>query len=385
MTYKRIVVGVDGSTASRYASDAALAIAGGSPGAEVIGCHVHATRLHRTRFEEMEPGLPGRYHEEERLAALRSTHEDLIADGMDLISDAYLAPLAGAAADRGLRFEGLAPEGRNYVELLRVLRERRPDLAVIGAVGLGAVPETAIGSLCRAAPAPRIRHGPPGDEAAAGAREPPRRRGRGRQRRQYLALRRALEIARTFGTEVAAVAVYDPFFHTGVFRTIAGILPAESQKRFDFSAQERLHNEIIDQGLESLYRRNLDRGRPLADALGVTLLTDVLAGKVCTQLDHYSALKHAGLLVLGRYGLHREGVSAIGSTTLNAARMSAANLLVVAPPSEPLALPDVQDEETEPLVWTDEAARILDRVPGFARPMARAAIETAPAGRARRR
>jgi nucleotide-binding universal stress UspA family protein len=376
MIYKRIVVGADGSSTSLIAAEAALSIAEHVPEAVITGCHVHATRLHRTRFEEMEPGLPGRYQEEERLASLRSTHEDLIADGMDLISDAYLAPLASAAADRGVGFEGLIPEGRNYVELLRVLHERRPELVVIGATGLGATPEMQVGSC-----ADRLLLNASATDLLV-MKQPwaPAHRpvvvGVDGSDDSYLALRRALEIARAFDTEVMAVAVYDPYFHTGVFRTIADILPAEAQRRFDFSAQERLHNEIIDQGLETLYRRNLDRGGSLADALGVPLRTEVIAGKVCTQLHHYSALKHAGLIVLGRYGLHREDASAIGSTTMNTARLSTTNLLVVAPPTGPFGLPEPQEElQMEPLAWTDEAERILERVPGFARSMARSAIE----------
>jgi nucleotide-binding universal stress UspA family protein len=324
----------------------------------------------------MEPGLPGRYQEEERLAALRSTHEGLISDGMGLISDAYLAPLARAAADRGLRFEGLTREGRNYVELLRIVQERQPDLVVMGATGLGAVRGMTIGSC-----AERLLHLVSTTDVLI-MRQPwafanrPIVVGVDGSDDSYLALHRALEIGQAFGAEVEAVAVYDPFFHTGVFSTIAEILPVEAQKRFDFSAQERLHNEIIDKGLETLYRRNLDRGRPLAEALGVTLRVDVLAGKVCAQLHHYCALKHAGLLVLGRYGLHREDASIVGSSTLNAARQSSTNLLVVAPPEAPFSLPaELEEEETAPLVWTDEAARILERVPAFARPMAKAAIE----------
>ena len=41
----------------------------------------------------------------------------------------------------------------------------------------------------------------------------------------YAALKRAVEIARAFDAQVEAIAVYDPFFHTGVFRAIAGALP----------------------------------------------------------------------------------------------------------------------------------------------------------------
>ena len=73
------------------------------------------SRLHRTRFGEMEPGLPDQYQEEERLSYLRETHEDLISDGMQIISDSYLAPLAQQAKALNLSFEAATPEGHHYV------------------------------------------------------------------------------------------------------------------------------------------------------------------------------------------------------------------------------------------------------------------------------
>lgn len=375
MTYKRILVGADGSPASLYSADAALAIAARLPAAEVLGCHVYAARLHRTRFEEMEPGLPGRYAEEERLAALRSTHEGLITDGMALISDAYLTPIAAAAAEQGIPFDGVTPEGRNYVELLRAAAERQADLAVVGATGLGAVPALALGSC-----AERLLHHAGATDLLV-MRQPWALKGRpivvgvDGSDHGYHALERALQLAQAFETTVAAVAVYDPFFHTGVFRTIAGILPEAARERFDFAAQERLHDEIIDRGLERLYRANLERARPLADSLGVPIETEVVAGRVCLQLHHYAALKNAGLLVVGRYGLHREAISTIGGNALNAVRMSDGNVLVVAPSDGPVLPPRDEKAGDPQLAWTAGAEDLLGRVPSFARPMARAAIE----------
>ncbi|MBP7299657.1 MAG: universal stress protein, partial [Methanoculleus sp.] len=146
MMYQRIFVGVDGSPCSDLAGDAALAFTVTGRG-RCTGCHVYAARMHRQRFEDMEPGLPGQYQKEERLNDLRATHDDLISGGMALISDAYLAPLAEKAAARGIPFEPVIAEGRGYVEILRLIRECRPDLAVLGATGHGQTPEVPLGSL----------------------------------------------------------------------------------------------------------------------------------------------------------------------------------------------------------------------------------------------
>jgi len=90
--YKKILAALDGSPLSNFSLEYALAIAVRSDEAHLIGCHVHAPRLHRTLFNEMVPGLPNQYQEEERLTLLRESHEDLISEGMQLFSDAYLAP-----------------------------------------------------------------------------------------------------------------------------------------------------------------------------------------------------------------------------------------------------------------------------------------------------
>lgn len=370
--YQQIFVGVDGSPCSDLAGEAALAFAAATGRGRCTGCHVYAARMHRQRFEDMEPGLPERYQEEERLGSLRATHDDLISGGMALISDAYLAPLAAKAAARGVPFEPVTAEGRGYVEVLRLIQEHRPDLTVLGATGHGQTPEVPLGSLAERV----LLHA--GTRDLLLVRRPwdlkdrPVVVGVDGSDASYAALHRAAAIAAAFDAPLEAVAVYDPFFHTAVFPVIAGVLPEEAQRRFNFPAQERLHDEIIDRGLEHLYRRNLERGAALARTLGARVHTAVVAGRVCPQVHHYAAVRGAGLLVLGRYGLHREEESLIGSNTLSLARMSTTNVLVVAPPETPVA---VLDLPIDAIPWTPEAEALLSRVPPFARRMARVAVE----------
>ena len=111
--YKKIFTGLDGSLWSDHAMTAAVSLAEGVDGAEIIGCHVYAAELHRERFEQMEPGLPDEYQEEEKLDYLRGTHESLITDGMVLISDSYLAPMVKLAETRNVKVLGSTPEGRH--------------------------------------------------------------------------------------------------------------------------------------------------------------------------------------------------------------------------------------------------------------------------------
>lgn len=377
-TYKRVLVGTDGSPHGRLAEAAALALAGSFPGCRLAGCHVYAAKLHRTRFEEMEPGLPSQYREEERLQRLRDTHDDLISNGMQLISDAYLQQISREAGERGVAFEALTPEGRNYAELLRAMREPPADITVLGAQGHGAVEQSLLGSVTERvllAPtstdvmivrAPWMGNNGPVVVGVDGSPE------------SYAALARGIEIAEAFDASLIAAAVYDPFFHTGVFRTIADAHPEEQQRRFNLAAQEQLHDTIIDRGLEELYREGLVRGEAYAMERGMAIDTVVLKGKVYTELQRFAAAEQASLLVVGRWGLHRGPEAVIGANALYAARIGTGNVLIVAPPTEPLTVPAPARATGElPLSWTPEAETALEQVPAFARPMARRLIEAA--------
>lgn len=376
--YRHILAALDGSHWSNLAIEAALSLAGASPGCELTGCHVYAAELHRQRFQDMETGLPDRYQEEQRLAGLRGTHESLITDGLKLISDAYLAPLARAAQEKAIACRGLTPEGRNYAVLLDMVHAHRPDLLVMGAYGHGHVPEGVLGSMTERL----LLYAPENDllimRRAWRFKNQPILAAVDGSRDSYAALQRALELGRALGAAVEMVAVYDPFFHLGVFGAIAAALPQEDQERFNFSAQEKIHDEIIDRGLETLYREGLERGALLAKEMGMEARGEVLAGKVFSQVNHYASVRNAGLLVVGRWGLHREACSLAGSSTLALARLAQTNLLVTAPPGGDFQPPQAareEGEEAEALTWTPEAEQRLERVPAFARRMARKAIE----------
>ncbi len=373
--YHKILTGLDGSRWSNYALEAAVSIAHHIQSCQVIGCHVYAAELHRQRFEQMEPGLPEPYQAEEKLVGLRNTHESLISDGMLLISDSYLAPLVQMAQAQQVVVNGLTPEGKNYAVFLNEITTHQPDLTIVGAMGHGAVPEAQLGSLTERV----LLHRTTSDLLIL--RQPwafknrPIVVGIDGSQDSYQALRRAIQLAQMYQTQVEALAVYDPFFHVGVFRVIADALPPADQERFNFPAQEKLHDEIIDKGLEKLYREGLDRGVLLAEQMGVKIKTEVIAGKVYPQLHHYAQLRNAALVVVGQRGLHWDPIALIGSNAHQLARLSQTNTLVVSPPQAQLEVPELPEQEDIRLSWTPQAEERLKRIPFFARGMAKRAIE----------
>jgi len=329
--YRKILVGLDGSKWSDHAGQAALALTK-SLACALAACHVYAAQMHRVRFSEMEIGLPTRYQSQERLGQLRDTHDDIIGGGMKIISDAYLAQFVARATAENVKADSFTPEGRNYVEFVRVAKETQSDLLIVGAQGLGAVPESTLGSFAERA----LLLG--GTDTLIMKREwnlrgRPIVVGVDGSQCSYDALRVAAEIANRSGTAVRAVGVYDPFFHTGVFNSISTALTNGQASRFNFAAQERLHDEIIDDGLKALYDKRVSKGIELLGPEGGTVKKEILTGKVFSQLSHYSSVANAALLVVGRHGVHQEESSIIGSTTLALARTCPTNLLVVGPPS----------------------------------------------------
>jgi hypothetical protein len=102
---------------------------------------------------------------------------------------------------------------------------------------------------------------------------------------------------------------------------------------------------------------------------------------------------------VGRFGHHRTGLAPIGSNAAAVAELAGASVLVTAGGAgpEPGAVSPAAEAQVEPevggpagtrsagapegpmqaLSWEPDALRALERVPSFARPMARAAVEEA--------
>ncbi len=373
--YNKILIALDGSIYSDMAEEIALKIAENSNSSTLYGCHVYASKMHKYRFIEMESGLPERYQEAEKLNYLRDTHEDLITDGMQLISDAYLAPIAKKALEMDLKVEGITPEGRNYSKLLEVIDKINPDLIILGGWGHGKEEVNALGSLTQRI----LLHSLKSDLLIV--KKPmlfkynPIVVGIDGSNNSYAALLKALSFANIYNTNIEAIAVYDPYFHTAIFRKIADVLPMEAQKKFNFTAQEKIHDEIIDKGLETLYLDGLKKARLIADSKKIPLNINVLAGKVYIKIIEYSNLKNSDLIVLGRWGLHKEDISLIGSHVFNCAIFSKSNVLVINPSDKKIDELNIETSDVKQIKWNPEAEKLTEKIPAFVRNMVRKMIE----------
>lgn len=366
--YKSIYLPLDNSAHSLRGVDLAIALAKAG-GASLTGSHVYAAKLHDRRFRQMEGGLPEPYRKEEKLVEQRDIHDDLITRGLQVISDSYLDVFEAKCEEAKLTGRTVSLEGKNWQALVQDIAASDCDLVVMGALGLGAVEASLLGSVCERV-ARRI------DRDLLIVREPEEHSDGAivvaldGSPQSYGGLVTALELARVFKRPLEAVAAFDPDFHYVAFNSIAKVLSPEAASVFRFQEQERLHEEIIDSGLAKIYQGHLDVAKRIAADEGVALTTRLLSGKAFEQLLRYARETKPWLMLLGRIGVHSDADMDLGSATENLLRLAPCNLLLSARCFEP---PIERIEETT-MAWTEEAEARLARVPEFARGMARKAI-----------
>src|SRR3989442_2644237 len=144
--YQHIYVPVDNSDHSNRAIDLGVEL-GKASGAKLTGCHVYAARLHDYRFKQMEYTLPEEYKDETELERQRKIHDSLIAMGLQLISDSYLDVMDKRCAAAGLAFQRKMTDGKHYKVLIEDTLASDYDLIVMGALGMGAVKDSQLGSV----------------------------------------------------------------------------------------------------------------------------------------------------------------------------------------------------------------------------------------------
>ncbi len=339
-------------------------------GGEITGIHAYAARLHDRRFKQMEGGLPERYRRESETEHQREVHEDLIGMGLGLISDSYHDNAEIRARPTGVPFARLSPEGKNYARLIEANRSGAHDVIAMGALGLGAVAGSTIGSVCERAVrrtpidvfVARDRHRAIGDGPIVVAMDG--------SHKSFGALITALEICKRLDAPLHIVAAYDPYYHYVAFNKISTVLDEEAGKVFRFKEQEELHEELIDDGIAKIYQAHLNVAEKLAIDSGASVTCKLLAGKPWQAIRKYLESTNASLLVLGKTGVHADEGLDIGSNTENLLRSAPCHLWISqrehVPPS------DVVAEET--IMWSDEAEAMINRAPDFVRSMARMGV-----------
>jgi nucleotide-binding universal stress UspA family protein len=369
--YKHVYVPVDNSEHSNRAIDLAVEL-GRAFGARLTGSHVYAARLHDYRFKQMEYTLPEEYKDENELERQRKIHDSLIAMGLQLISESYLDVMKTRAEAAGLAFTAKMMDGKHYKALIEDTLASDYDLVIMGALGMGAVKDSQLGSVTE-----RFVRRVERDTLVV--RHPDRLTdsqgaivvGLDGSPQSFHGLKIGLALSKALGRPVHAIAVYDPYLHYAMFNGIVGVLNEKASKIFRFKEQEQLHEEIIDTGLAKIYQSHLEIARKLAAEDGVDLGITLLDGKCFEKVLTFARKEQPWLLILGRVGVHSDETEKdLGSNTENLLRLAPCNVLLTGGRFYPPL--DVKAEEI--ISWTEEAEARMERVPPQVKGVARTAL-----------
>ena len=143
--YKTIYIPVDNSDHSNTGRGHRCP-SGQTFGSKIVGSHVYAAKMHDKRFKQMEAGLPEEYHDEKELDRQRQIHDSLITRGLQIITDSYLDYVDKKCNEANLPIERRSLEGRNWKVLAEDINTNEYDLVIMGALGVGAVKDSVIGS-----------------------------------------------------------------------------------------------------------------------------------------------------------------------------------------------------------------------------------------------
>lgn len=380
--YKKIFVPVDNSEHSITAVDLAVEL-GREYDAELVGSHAYAARLHDYRFKQMEFTLPDEYLIEEEMEKQRKVHDTLITMGLELISDSYLVVMQARAQEAGLQFEPKMYDGKNFKVIADDINDSDYDLVIMGALGLGAVKDSQIGSVCERV-VRRTRTdtlviknlADIKDQVSPNTNGVDHKDGGGivvavdGSPESFAGLKTAIQLGKSMGKTVEAISAYDPYLHYAMFNSIVGVLTEKASKVFRFQEQEQLHEEVIDTGLAKIYQSHLEVAVKIAEEEDFDLKITLLDGKAFEKILEYVRRSKPWLLVMGRIGVHSDETMDIGSNTENLLRLVPCNVLLSSQRFTPAV--DVQAESS--MIWTEPAQRILDRAPDFAKGIARTTV-----------
>ncbi|MBX9660219.1 MAG: universal stress protein [Nitrospiraceae bacterium] len=367
--YKTIYIPVDNSDHSNTAVDVGVEFAK-TFGSKIVGSHVYAAKMHDKRFKQMEAGLPEEYHDEKELDRQRQIHDSLITRGLQIITDSYLDYVDKKCNESNLPIERKSLEGRNWKVLVEDINTNAYDLVIMGALGVGAVKDSVIGSNTERV-IRRIRN----SDMFIIKNTEPMNNGKivvavDGSPYSFGGLMTGLALGKAFNRPVEVISAFDPYFHYAAFHSISGVLNEEAGKVFRFKEQEKLHEEIIDSGLAKIYQSHLDVSREIAQAEKTDVKTTLLDGKAFEKIIQYVRKDTPWLLIVGRIGVHSDEDMDIGSNTENLLRSAACNVLV----SNRKYVPPIDTQAEYTIAWTEEALRRMEKIPIFARGVAKTAV-----------
>jgi nucleotide-binding universal stress UspA family protein len=205
---------------------------------------------------------------------------------------------------------------------------------------------------------------------------------------------------------IEAISAFDHHYHLVAFAGIANVLSEEVGEVFKSEEQEKLHEDVIDKGLEKIYQDHLENAAKITRNRGIDIKTTILQGKPYDQILKHTERENPALLILGRTGIHSVNGLDMGSATENIIRMAKCNVLITNSPENAKTnfFHPIEDkisekvdhavekvardnsyvsrengrqysEKKEELIWVEEAKTRISKVPFFVKKMVVKQIE----------
>ncbi|MDT8282200.1 MAG: universal stress protein [Gammaproteobacteria bacterium] len=367
--YHAMLLAADASDHANRGIQEAVTLAGRWH-ADVTATHAYAAKMHDIRFRQMEGGLPEQFRKEDELERQRDIHDSLITRGLSIITDSYLDQAERICNENKVPYKGRSLEGKNYRALTHETNSGNYDLLVIGALGLGAIKGSRVGTVCdrvvrRSAIDCLVIKNPQRDLSNG-----PIVAAIDGSTRAFGGLLTAMSLAQEWQVPLHVISAFDPYYHYVAFNRIAGVLSEEAGKVFRFKEQEKLHEEIIDSGLAKIYEGHLLVAQSIADEYGIEITTKLLDGKAHDAVEQYVRKLDPSLLVIGKLGIHADDELDIGGNAENLLRNVDCSVLL----SQREFRPRIDVLAAATTTWTHEAEANLARAPDFVQNMARMAI-----------
>jgi nucleotide-binding universal stress UspA family protein len=142
------------------------------------------------------------------------------------------------------------------------------------------------------------------------------------------AIGRAIELARKCGSELIGNHVYAAKLHDVRFRQLESGLPARFQSKEEIQRQRKIHDKLIEKGLQLISDSYLDQMENRCAAAGVSVRRQLLEGIHFEEIVREVNSNGHDLCVMGAHGLGRQPHSQLGGVTARVMRRIEKDLLI---------------------------------------------------------
>ncbi|HLC15643.1 MAG TPA: universal stress protein [Thermodesulfovibrionia bacterium] len=139
-----------------------------------------------------------------------------------------------------------------------------------------------------------------------------------------------LRLAHAFGSAVTGIHAYNASMHEGAFRIMEPTLPQQYQNGETLQKQRKLHNKLINVGMEKI---SLSYLKPLEEsfyAASIPFCAKVREGKNYQVINEIISEEEDGdLIVIGSTGFNINGSGFVGSVCLRVLRSNDRDCLII--------------------------------------------------------